>query len=178
MAVSLIIVRRRPGNSTQALVIAGGRVLRAAIGRGSTSVFKREGDGATPAMARLAPLALCYRGDRLQRPVSPLAIRRIRQSDGWCDAPGHRHYNGPVRLPFAASHERMWRDDGVYDLCVIFDWNMAGASRRGRASGSAIFMHQAKPGYLPTAGCIALNRPDLKWLLARTGPSTRIIVLR
>ena len=178
MTISLIIVRRRPGHRTRALVYAGGRVLPAAIGRGSTSVFKREGDGATPAMAPLVPLALLYRRDRVMQPVSTLPVRQIRTDDGWCDAPGDPRYNAPVRLPYRASHEEMWRADHLYDLCVILDWNMAGSSRRGRASGSAIFMHLVKPGYEPTAGCIALMRQDLEWILARTGPGTRILVCR
>ena len=178
VTIPLIVVRRRPRHGTQAVVTAGGRHLRAALGRGSTSVFKREGDGATPAMAPLVPLALLYRRDRVMRPASTLPVRRIRADDGWCDAPGHRRYNAPVRLPFTASHEVMRRDDHLYDLCVILDWNMAGASRRGRASGSAIFMHLARPDYGPTAGCIALGRRDLAWLVARIGPSTRILVQR
>jgi L,D-peptidoglycan transpeptidase YkuD (ErfK/YbiS/YcfS/YnhG family) len=31
--------------------------------------------------------------------------------------------------------------------------------------GSAIFLHVARPGYLPTEGCIALAREDLLSLL-------------
>jgi len=42
--------------------------------------------------------------------------------------------------------------------------------------GSAVFIHVARPGFAPTAGCIALTTPALRRLLARLGPRTRIVV--
>jgi L,D-peptidoglycan transpeptidase YkuD (ErfK/YbiS/YcfS/YnhG family) len=42
--------------------------------------------------------------------------------------------------------------------------------------GSAVFVHLARPGFGPTAGCIALERPRLQWLLSRVGRKTRIII--
>jgi L,D-peptidoglycan transpeptidase YkuD (ErfK/YbiS/YcfS/YnhG family) len=43
------------------------------------------------------------------------------------------------------------------------DWNLEPVTP-GR--GSAIFLHLATPDYAPTAGCIALSRPDLLAALA------------
>ena len=57
--------------------------------------------------------------------------------------------------PIAASHERLWRDDHLYDLVVVLDYNLAGP-RPG--AGSAIFLHLAAPGFAPTAGCVAVIR--------------------
>jgi len=42
--------------------------------------------------------------------------------------------------------------------------------------GSAIFLHQARPGLTPTDGCIALNEESMRKLLARIGPRTRILI--
>lgn len=42
--------------------------------------------------------------------------------------------------------------------------------------GSAVFIHVARPGFAPTAGCIALDTRTLRRLLARLGPRTRIHV--
>jgi L,D-peptidoglycan transpeptidase YkuD (ErfK/YbiS/YcfS/YnhG family) len=98
-------------------------------------------------------------------------MRRTRPDDGWCDDPQHRRYNRNVRLPFAASHERMWRDDELYDIVIEIGWNDRPAIR-GR--GSAVFAHLARPGYTPTEGCVALSRRDMVRLLPRIGPETRM----
>jgi L,D-peptidoglycan transpeptidase YkuD (ErfK/YbiS/YcfS/YnhG family) len=166
----LIRVRRSPGQRSRGLVLAGGQVIPCALGRSGVTRRKREGDGASPA-AVLRPLQLFYRADRLRRPRTDLPVRRLRPLDGWCDDPAHSSYNRPVLLPFSASHEQMWREDRLYDLIVDLDWNRRPA-RRGH--GSAIFMHVARPGLLPTEGCIALPAPALLRLLARIGPATRI----
>jgi L,D-peptidoglycan transpeptidase YkuD (ErfK/YbiS/YcfS/YnhG family) len=97
----------------------------------------------------------------------------MRPNDGWCEDPRHGRYNCPIRLPSAAGHETMWREDSLYDLVGVLDWNMRPRIRR---RGSAIFLHLARPGYRPTAGCIALTLGDLKRLLALAGPRPEIHV--
>ena len=88
------------------------------------------------------------------------------KNDGWCEEPRHGSYNRPIRLPSSAGHETMWRDDRLYDIVGVLDWNI---SPRVSGRGSAIFLHLARPGYRPTAGCIALSRRDLGLLLAAAG---------
>ncbi len=146
-----------------------------ALGRGGISAFKREGDGATP-IARLRATGCYFRADRRGRPQFFGASKAIRGDDGWCDAPADANYNEPVRLPFAASHERMMRDDRLYDVCIVLDWNRPPRGR-ARHRGSAIFLHVAKPGLEPTEGCIALSPPDLDWLLPRLRPQTVLRVV-
>lgn len=63
----------------------------------------------------------------------------------------------------------MWRDDHLYDLILVLGHN---ERPRLRFGGSAIFVHLARHGYEPTAGCIALTRGDFLRLLARIGPHT------
>lgn len=172
--IETVIVRRKPGEPRRGLVSAGERVLPCALGRSGTTVFKREGDGATPAEQVLRPLWTFWRPDRGRRPAAALPVSPIGPDDGWCDAPDHPAYNQPVRLPFAASHERLWRDDGLYDICVVLDWNTRPGRVRNR--GSAVFVHLARPGYRWTEGCIALSRLHLEWLLARIDERTRIFV--
>jgi len=175
--LTTIQVRRKPGAATRGVLIADGRMLPCALGRAGPTVFKREGDGATPAHALMRPSWCYWRSDRGLRPRAILPLRPIGPDDGWCDAPEHPSYNAPVRLPFAASHEVMLRRDCLYDICIVLDWNM---TPRGRARhrGSAIFLHMVKPGYPPTAGCIALARRDLEWLVARIDRQSRFIVMR
>lgn len=168
----LVVVRPRPGRPTEGLLAYGGRVEPCALGRGGVRRLKREGDGGTPA-ARMALLAALWRADRRRRPATPLAGRAVRADDGWCDAPGDGRYNRPVRLPCAASHERLVRDDGLYDILVLLDFNL-GPRRAG--GGSAIFLHCARPGLAPTAGCVALPADRLARLLARLPARASLVV--
>ena len=41
--------------------------------------------------------------------------------------------------------------------------------------GSAVFIHVARPGFAPTAGCVGLRAPELRRLLPRLSGKTRII---
>jgi L,D-peptidoglycan transpeptidase YkuD (ErfK/YbiS/YcfS/YnhG family) len=155
-------------------LVANGLVLACALGRSGVIGPKREGDGGTP-LGRHRVLRGYYRADRIRRPATRLPLRPIRPESGWCDASGHRRYNQSVALPFAASHERMWRDDHLYDVVLDLDWNRRPAIR-GR--GSAIFLHCARPGFLPTEGCVAVDRRMMALLLARIGPGTVVAVSR
>lgn len=144
--------------------------VRCALGRGGVRTDKREGDGATPAGA--FPLRrLRYRADRLEKPATALPVDVIREDDGWCDDPKDPAYNRPIRLPFAASHEKMWRDDALYDLVVVVGHN---DDPPVPGLGSAIFLHVAKPDWGPTEGCVATTRDDLLRLLAACDPTTTI----
>jgi L,D-peptidoglycan transpeptidase YkuD (ErfK/YbiS/YcfS/YnhG family) len=78
-----------------------------------------------------------------------------------------------VRHPYPASAERLWREDGLYDVVVVLSHN---ARPRVRGCGSAVFMHVARPGYAPTEGCIALRREHLLRLLQRLGRGAKVWV--
>jgi L,D-peptidoglycan transpeptidase YkuD (ErfK/YbiS/YcfS/YnhG family) len=147
----------------------GEKLWRAAVGRSGIRRDKIEGDGASPA-GRWPIRRVLYRADKLgvaPRSVFDTAI--IDAQDGWCDAPDHPDYNRPVRLPFPASHEEMWRKDDLYDIVVVLGHNddpiVPGA-------GSAVFLHVASAFYGPTAGCAALSREDLLEFLALAAPGT------
>lgn len=149
----------------------GSRVWRAAVGRSGIAVKQAEGDGVSP-LGCWPIRRVLYRADVLgAAPVSVFPTAPIAPEDGWCDAPDHPDYNRPVTLPFAASHEEMWRKDRLYDIVVVLGQNddpvVPGA-------GSAVFLHVASPGYGATAGCAALTREDLLEFLALATPDTRL----
>jgi L,D-peptidoglycan transpeptidase YkuD (ErfK/YbiS/YcfS/YnhG family) len=154
-------VRQRPGKPSQGIVSFEGLTFRCALGKGGISALKREGDGATP-LARMRLLAGYCRTDGVVPRRTALPLAAIGPDLGWCDATFDRNYNRPVPLPYKASHERMRRDDRLYDICIVLDWNII---PRRRNRGSAIFLHLARPGYLPTEGCIALSPRDMARLL-------------
>ena len=139
------------------LLAGAGLRLRAALGRSGISTQKHEGDGATPA-GLLRLVRVLYRADRLKPPVCTVPVEPIGPQDGWCDDVDDAAYNKPVRLPFPASHEALWRADHVYDVIGVLNWNLAPILKE---RGSAIFFHVATPDYAPTAGCVALSLPDV-----------------
>ncbi|CAN7306331.1 L,D-transpeptidase family protein [Pararhizobium sp. LjRoot238] len=170
---SIIVVRRKPGNPSRALVTFAGRTEEAAIGRSGVSSRKREGDGATP-IAAMRLVGGHVRHDRVIPPPTALPLRFTPQNLLWCDEPRDANYNRPVIAPFKPSHERMRRADSLYDICLVMDWNLRSRKRHG---GSAIFFHLAKPGYTPTEGCVAVSLPAMKRLLRfmRRGTVVRVM---
>jgi len=171
-ALSAVHVHVRPRLRTQAWLVAGQRAIRAALGRASVKAAKREGDGATPA-GRFHPVRIWWRSDRLSRPRTLLPVRRIAADDAWCEDPGDRRYNRPFRRSANEPGDRLKRADGLYDLIVEIDHN---TRPRIAGRGSAVFIHAARPGFGPTAGCVALARSDLQRLVSRLSHKTRIIV--
>ena len=167
-------LRARPGlrDRTKGSVAAGAVLVPCALGRrgAAPAALKREGDGKTP-LGTYRIVAVLYRPDRLLRPRTRLPVRALRPEDGWCDDPRDGRYNRPVRLPIRASAERMWREDGLYDLVLVLDHN---GRPRARGRGSAVFLHVAGEGLTPTEGCVALPLPALRRLLARLGPGARL----
>jgi L,D-peptidoglycan transpeptidase YkuD (ErfK/YbiS/YcfS/YnhG family) len=149
-----------------------GRRFVCSIGRSGIRRDKREGDGATPA-GDYALARVLYRPDRLAPPPTCLPLGPIDPADGWCDAPGDPLYNRPVRLPYPASSERLWRTDHVYDLVVVTSHN---ADPVVRGAGSAIFVHVRCPDGSPTEGCVAFELPDLREILAAWRPEDRLLI--
>ena len=165
--LAISVLPDAPG-ATRGVLRFAGIVAPCALGRGGIVRSKREGDGGTP--AGTWPLRrVLYRADRLRPPVTALPLAAIAPDDGWCDASGHPEYNRPVRHPFPASAERLWREDHVYDLLVPLGYNDAPV-RPG--AGSAIFFHLAREGYAPTEGCVAIALQDMRAILAAVSPGT------
>jgi len=145
-----------------------GRTVRCALGPAGVvaAADKREGDGKTP--LGVWPIRrVLYRPDRGGAPKTDLPVEALEQDDGWCDAPDDPRYNRPVRLPYPASAEALWRDDHVYDLIVVLGYN---DDPPVPGLGSAIFLHLAWPDYRATQGCVALAGEDLEALLALAKP--------
>lgn len=172
--IKRMVARAKPGDQSRGLLIASGRIIEAAFGKGGITSIKREGDGATP-LGVMGLISVYVRRGRLQRVRCGLKVKAIGSKDGWCDAPGDRNYNRRVPVPYPASHEKMLRDDHLYDVVVVLDANIR---PRRQGMGSAIFFHLARPDYAPTEGCVAIRRQDMDWLLPRLSPRTKLHVVR
>ncbi len=174
ISLGAIHVAARPGRRSQGLLRLGPLLMPVALGRAGIRADKREGDGGTP-HGRFHPVRLWFRADRLARPQTLLPVRRIGPNQAWCEDPADRRYNRPFARSANEPGDRLWRDDGLYDMLIEIDHNVR---PRIAGRGSGVFIHVARPGFAPTAGCVALARRDLRLLLARITAKTRVVIQR
>lgn len=123
----------------------------------------REGDAKTP-LGHFSLRFGFYRADRLPQPETDLTLQSIHKDDGWCDAPEDPAYNRFVRLPYPASHEALWREDGAYDVVLVMSHNDDPPTP---GLGSAVFLHCRQPDHRATLGCLALAPGDMWTLLPK-----------
>jgi L,D-peptidoglycan transpeptidase YkuD (ErfK/YbiS/YcfS/YnhG family) len=154
------------------VLIAGRLAIPVVLGRSGIRANKREGDGATP-RGRFRLRRLWWRADRSPKPPTLLPTARIDRRVAWCENAGDRRYNQPFRRSANEPGDRLWRDDRLYDLLIEIDHNTRPRIAR---RGSAVFLHVARPERSPTAGCVAFAAPDLRRLLGRLSPNTRILI--
>lgn len=154
---------------------AGDRAIPCSFGKGGlvAAADKREGDGASP--IGIWPIrGVLMRPDRVVPPRGLLLPWRwIRPDDGWSDGLDDPAYNRPVRHPHGFSAERLWRDDGLYDLIVVLGHNDAPVVR---GAGSAIFWHCCRDG-AATEGCVAIAKDELIRLLPALSPGDAVEII-
>lgn len=143
------------------------------VGREGMTDDKKEGDWCTP-RGVFHITQVFYREDRLKDFECLLPKQTLAKDDGWDDDPQSPFYNTHVKLPHAYSAEELWREDELYDLILVLDYNQ-NPTIAGR--GSAIFIHVAKEGMKYTKGCVALKKADLLALLSQIGPNTEVEIL-
>lgn len=149
-----------------------GKRYKCAIGEKGFTDTPLEGDKKTP-LGRFALRECWYRADRIDKPDTMLPLKIIKQDDGWCDSPEHTQYNLHVKLPVSCSHERLWREDNIYDIIVPIGFNDTDIIP---GNGSAIFFHIAKPDYQPTLGCVAVSLPNMLEILKNIYTASEIVI--
>lgn len=167
-----LVVRALNAASRRGYLWFGPFRVPCALGHSGVKALKSEGDMATP-RGRFRLRGVFYNPNSGPRPRTALALRPLRRTDGWCDTPSDRNYNRFVSLPYPKSAERLWREDGVYDIIIVLGYNDV---PRVRNRGSAIFMHLARPGFLATEGCVALRGADLRRVLQAVTRRSEIII--
>jgi L,D-peptidoglycan transpeptidase YkuD (ErfK/YbiS/YcfS/YnhG family) len=171
-SLKMLHVRAAAGSRTRGWIMAGPLAWPVALGRSGILANKREGDGATP-RGTFRPLRLWWRADRGARPATLLPVRPVAPDDAWCEDPADRRYNRPIKMATGRSGDRLRRDDHLYDFIIEIDHNTRPRIAR---RGSAVFIHLAKPGLAPTAGCVAMPKARLRHLLKKIGIGTRIVI--
>jgi L,D-peptidoglycan transpeptidase YkuD (ErfK/YbiS/YcfS/YnhG family) len=144
--------------------------FRCSLGKAGIGKKEREGDKITP-RGTYKIVRIYYRNDRVKKLLSNFKIFKIKKNMGWCDDPKSNFYNQQIKLPSKFGHEKLYRNDRIYDLLVVLNYNTKPIIKN---KGSAIFIHIAKKNYKPTAGCIALKKIDLIKLVQMIKKNTKI----
>ena len=149
----------------------GKNFFRCQIGKeGLKSAAKKvEGDNTTPT-GKWYLENLFYRSDRVLMPKfkkkNVLKINRITKYCAWCDDIRSVHYNKYINInnhsSLNISYEKLWREDNAYDIIITTSHNVKPIIKN---KGSAIFVHCSFSNNRKTAGCIALKKKDLVFLL-------------
>jgi L,D-peptidoglycan transpeptidase YkuD (ErfK/YbiS/YcfS/YnhG family) len=148
----------------------GNKVFRCQIGTGGFKNVKKkiEGDKTTP-IGKWCLKKVYYRPDRVLRPKPKkniFKINKITKYCGWCDDIRSKYYNKYLNINNLQSpkirFEKLWREDNAYDIVIQISHNTNPTIKN---KGSAIFIHCSFEDFRSTAGCIALKKRDLVFLI-------------
>ena len=144
--------------------------FRCALGKAGIKKKIMEGDNITP-KGIFKIIKIYYRPDKIKEIKTLTKKIKIKKNMGWCDDIKSRFYNQQIKLPAKCSHEKLYRNDNLYDLIAVLNYNIDPIIKN---KGSAIFLHIAKNSYQETKGCIALKKKHLIEIISKIKKNTRI----
>ena len=147
--------------------------FRCALGKAGVKKKIMEGDNITP-KGIFKIIKIYYRPDKFKEIKTLIKKIKIRKNMGWCDDPKSRFYNQQIKLPTKYGHEKLYRNDNLYDLIAVLNYNINPIIKN---KGSAIFLHIAKNSYQKTKGCIALKKKHLIEILSKIKKNTKIKII-
>jgi L,D-peptidoglycan transpeptidase YkuD (ErfK/YbiS/YcfS/YnhG family) len=149
--------------------------LDVVIGINGATTNKIEGDHKTP--LGLYKFGTIFGKDIPNKILSNLPYQQVIATDKFIDDPTHQDYNKWIRGNTSAkSYENLLREDHIYDLAVIIEYNMQPIIAN---KGSAIFMHIWRNSDIGTQGCVAMSKGHLQniinWLNIKFNPHILIV---
>ena len=146
--------------------------FKCALGINGLTMNKTEGDLCTP-IGKFKFEKIYYRSDKLGPLKFLIPSKEILKDDGWCDDPESTFYNQHIKLPSMKSAERLYRDDDLYDIVCVLNYNTKPVEA---GKGSAIFLHASKPNFEGTEGCIAIEHKNVLELSQKIQINSTIII--
>ena len=142
------------------------------------AIKKNEGDKTTP-IGKWSLSSIYYRPDKILRPKlknkNILKINKITKNCGWCDDVRSINYNKYIKINNFKepnlNYERLWREDEAYDIIIVTSHNVKPTIKN---KGSAIFIHCSFSNNKNTAGCIALKKNDIVFLIRNLQQKTYV----
>jgi len=145
--------------------------FKCTLGKSGIGEKKREGDNVTP-KGVYKIINVFYRKDRISKINPKLRPIVIKKNMGWCDDFKSKRYNQLVKLPNKFGHEKLYRNDNLYDIILVLNYNTDPIIKK---KGSAIFIHVSKNNN-KTKGCIGLKKRDLLLLLNVINKKQKVII--
>ena len=145
-------------------------IAKCSIGKRGIGYKKKEGDLITP-KGRYRIKYILYRKDKVKRILTKIKKIIIKKNMAWCDDPNSKRYNKLIKLPSSFSYEKLYRNDNVYDIILVLNYNMKPIIKH---KGSAIFIHVSKSNYKKTEGCVALKKTHLLKILKQLKKNTLV----
>jgi len=143
--------------------------FKCSLGKKGSTFNKIEGDLKTP-KGTYSIGSVFYRKDKIVRFSTKLKKIPIKKNMYWCNDINSKYYNKLITSPKKGKHEKMFRDDGKYDLIIIINYNTKKIIKK---KGSAIFLHLTSD-YKKTEGCVAIKKTDMLVLLKLVNNKTKI----
>jgi len=154
-----------------AYLIFGKKKIRCLVGKNGIGKKNREGDNKTP-KGIFRVKKIYYRKDKFLNIKSGIPIFKLKKNDKWCIDSKSRRYNSFFTKNINCGYESLFRNDGVYDLIVVLDYNL---DKVKKFKGSAIFLHCIGEKKF-TEGCISIEKDSLKKIIQRLSPLSKIII--
>ena len=144
--------------------------VKCALGKRGIGTKKSEGDLITP-KGQYKIKFLLYRKDRIKKIQTKIKKIEITKNMGWCDDPKSKKYNMLITYPFSFGAERLYRNDNIYDVIIVLNYNMDPITKN---KGSAIFIHIAKKNFTSTEGCVGIKKKDMKKIVRTIDKKTKV----
>ncbi len=148
-------------------------LFKCSIGKNGVSNKKIEGDKKTP-KGTFQIENLYFRKEKIRNFQTKLKSIAIKKKMGWCnDTRNKKNYNKLIKINRKIRHEKLYRNDGKYDLLIPIKYNF---KKRVLGLGSCIFIHITN-NFKPTAGCIAISKKDFLIMLRLINKKTKIKII-
>jgi len=144
--------------------------FRCALGKSGIKKKIKEGDNITP-KGIFSITRIFYRQDKIKKIRTKVKKIKIKKNMGWCDDSQSPFYNKQVKLPNRFGYEKLYREDNLYDIILILNYNTKPVIKN---KGSAIFVHVSNKFYKKTRGCVALKKDHLIKLISQIQKNTKI----
>ena len=146
--------------------------FKCSIGKKGTTSNKIEGDLKTP-KGTYSIGTLYYRKDKIYKVDTKIKKIPIKRNMYWCNDTKSKYYNKLINSYQNVTFEKMFRNDGKYDLVIVINYNTKKIIKK---KGSAIFLHLTN-NYQKTEGCVALKKKDMHILLKLIDKKTKIKII-
>lgn len=145
------------------------------IGKNSIKLDRQEGDLSTPSGTFDIDNVVYY---KKKKPKTKLKTIKIKENYKWCDDSESEIYNQFFILDentknSCKKYENMLHNDHLYDFVIPIKYN---TNPTIKYKGSAIFIHIKKSENTPTAGCVAFNEKDLKFVMKNLEQRSKIVI--